>query len=627
MLFFCYTPRSGAWRRHVSLHAMWPTYTRRARPGPRAAGGMQAVPPGSPLPVVSPAAHPGRRVEVDYAPRIRAERLIASGRVVLGAFSLLAVWLDPPTPATYVEITNLLLAGYVTYAVGLAVLAWLARAQGARLAVATHVADLVLFCAFVYLTEGPASLIFAYFIFSVVGATLRWQWRGAVWTAAAALLAFNGIGLYAVKVIHHPAFELDRLISRSVYLVVLAGLLAFLSAYERRRRHEMSQLAAWPRTLPQDAGLALGQLLKSAANVFGAPRALLVWGEADEPWLHQAAWADGDDFQERRDPRETFHPLVAEALDGVNFLSLDAARAAAAVLRAAPAGPQAWRGAPIHPALVSRFAMKAVLSLCVRGECVDGRLFVLDKGRFTADDLVLGEVVGSHLSESLDHLSLARRLRQAAATEERVRLSRDLHDGVLQSLTGAALKLETAQRLLDKQPAAARQRLAETQHLIADEQRNLRLFIRDGTLDPLSAVAGDLGLETRLRLMAQRLEDVWGLRVGIELEELNGAADHLAYDICHLVQEALANAARHAGASAVRVTLAARDGGLDIVVADDGHGFPFQGDFDHETLNARQLGPVMLKERIDSLGGTLAIHSSPGGARLDIRLPCPRARA
>src|SRR5437016_1843173 len=161
-------------------------------------------------------------------------------------------------------------------------------------------------------------------------------------------------------------------------------------------------------------------------------------------------------------------------------------------------GPHAGRGAPIHPALVSRFAMKAVLSLCVRGESVDGRLFVLDKRRFIADDLVLGEVVGSHLSESLDHLLLTRRLRQAAATEERVRLSRDLHDGVLQSLTGAALKLETAQRLLDEQPAAARQRLAEIQHLIADEQRNLRFFIRDGTLDPLSLAAGDVTLETRL---------------------------------------------------------------------------------------------------------------------------------
>src|SRR3989475_12607244 len=170
------------------------------------------------------------------------------------------------------------------------------------------------FCAFVYLTEGPASLVFSFFIFSVVGATLRWQWRGAVWTAAVALLAFNGIGLYAVKVIHHPAFALDRLISRSVYLVVLAGLLAVLGADERRRRPQTSQLASGPRTLPQDAGLALRQLLKSAASVFGAPRALLAWGDADEPWLHQAAWADGDDFQERREPRETLHPLVAEAL-------------------------------------------------------------------------------------------------------------------------------------------------------------------------------------------------------------------------------------------------------------------------------------------------------------------------
>src|SRR5438093_1378282 len=393
---------------------------------------MQAVPPGSPLPVVSPAAYPRRRVDVDYTPGIRAERLIASGRVVLAAFSLLAVWLDPPTPAKYVEITNLLLAGYATYAVGLAVLAWLARAP--------------------------------------------------------------------------------------------------------RRRHEMSQLASWPRTLPQDAGLALRQLLRSAAGVFGAPRALLVWGDADEPWLHQAAWADGDDFQERRDPRETLHPLVAEALHGVNFFCLDAARAVAAVLQAAPGGPHAWRGAPIHPALVSRLAMKAVLSLCVRGESVDGRLFVLDKRRFIADDLVLGEVVGSHLSESLDHLLLTRRLRQAAATEERVRLSRDLHDGVLQSLTGAALKLETAQRLLDEQPAAARQRLAEIQHLIADEQRNLRFFIRDGTLDPLSLAAGDVTLETRLRLIAQRLEDVWGRRVRIELVELKRTADHHAHALCHLVQ-------------------------------------------------------------------------------------------
>src|SRR6266850_1315838 len=96
------------------------TSTMRARLWARAGCGMQAVRPGSPLPVVSPAAYARHVVNGDYPPHIRAERLIASGRVVLGAFSLLAVWFDPPTPAKYVEITNLLLAGYVTYAVGLA---------------------------------------------------------------------------------------------------------------------------------------------------------------------------------------------------------------------------------------------------------------------------------------------------------------------------------------------------------------------------------------------------------------------------------------------------------------------------------------------------------------------------
>jgi signal transduction histidine kinase len=59
-------------------------------------------------------------------------------------------------------------------------------------------------------------------------------------------------------------------------------------------------------------------------------------------------------------------------------------------------------------------------------------------------------------------------------------------------------------------------------------------------------------------------------------------------------------------------------------VTDNGRGFPFQGEYDHATLTALQLGPVMLKERVESIGGTLAIHSTPAGARLDIKLPSGR---
>src|SRR5439155_1340583 len=102
------------------------------------------------------------------------------------------------------------------------------------------------------------------------------------------------------------------------------------------------------------------------------------------------------------------------------------------------------------------------------------------------------------------------------------------HDGVLQSLTGTALKLESVQRLWQTHEQAARERLSEIQRLIAEEQRNLRLFIRDSKLGPVGASSGEMSLDERLRELVRRLESVWGLQVELLLEDLSaGIADGL----------------------------------------------------------------------------------------------------
>jgi hypothetical protein len=109
-----------------------------------------------------------------------------------------------------------------------------------------------------------------------------------------------------------------------------------------------------------------------------------------------------------------------------------------------------------------------------------------------------------------------------------MRLSRDLHDGVLQSLTGAALQLETVQRLWESEPQAARERLAAIQRLIVDEQRDLRFFIRVSKLAPLGLT--DAGLNTTLRQLITRLEGLWGLRVELHLDRHDDRSfDPLAY--------------------------------------------------------------------------------------------------
>ncbi|HEX5718725.1 MAG TPA: hypothetical protein VF179_21370, partial [Thermoanaerobaculia bacterium] len=115
----------------------------------------------------------------------RAERLIASGRVVLAAVSSLAVWFDPSEPARHPEVAYTLLVSYVGYSLAIAALVWRSDAISERHRFVTQGMDLAFFSLMLFFTAGTTNPFIAYFIFAVICATLRWQWRGALWTAAA----------------------------------------------------------------------------------------------------------------------------------------------------------------------------------------------------------------------------------------------------------------------------------------------------------------------------------------------------------------------------------------------------------------------------------------------------------
>ncbi len=232
---------------------------------------------------------------------------------------------------------------------------------------------------------------------------------------------------------------------------------------------------------------------------------------------------------------------------------------------------------------------------------------------------VLLGALGPHAPEQL---VLARQSHEVAVSEERIRLARDLHDGVIQSLGGAALRLEAARRLLARDPAAADELLVETQDLLASEQQDLRSFIRAPALRGLEARAPEQELGARLDELRRRIEQYWGLAVNlaVDLEEA-AISPSLAHEIDRIVHEALVNAARHGQASAAEVAVGLDGTGIRIAVADDGHGFSFRGDYDFAALKARKIGPVTLKQRIAAAGGSLRITSSEAGARLDIHLP------
>lgn len=217
------------------------------------------------------------------------------------------------------------------------------------------------------------------------------------------------------------------------------------------------------------------------------------------------------------------------------------------------------------------------------------------------------------------------RLERAAVEDERVRLARDLHDGVLQSLAGSLMNLEALSRLIDEDPRAARKRLQDIGDLIADEQRELRVWI--SKLKPAAKVsmASSVELAEALETLCQRAETQAGLRVNMTISR--GMIERgLGDEVYNLVREGLSNVMRHARATSVEVGLQITHDRVNVTIADDGVGFPFCGRYELPTLVHRRLGPRSLKERVASLGGELVLTSSEYGSRLEMSLPAQSQR-
>ena len=553
------------------------------------------------------------------ARQTRSERLIVIGRVVLAASSLFAIWLDPSEPAKYAEATYSLLAGYLVYALLLIIWAALADAFNRQVGFVTHVLDLAIFTLLLYLTEGSNSPLFVCFVFSLLAAALRWRWPGVLWTALATVLIYVGLSLYAERVLHDPAFELNRFIIRCFYLAIVALLVGYLSAYEQTLRRELAKLAAWPHHVPE--GARVRELLQHAASILRAKRVLMIWDEPEEPWRHRAILAHGT-FDCVREPSDPAEPLVAEPLAMRDFLCLNTDARSPVVLYAGPARVEHWSGAPLAPGLQTRLGCRGVLSVCLEGESFQGRLFVLDQPGMSADDLALAEIVARQITADFDQFYVQQHLQRAAASEQRVSFARELHDGVLQSLTGLALQLRAARRLLDTDRETARASLIEIENLIAAEQRDLRHFVQQLKPLPLSRTEVNAGLICHLGELGERLERQWGLRLELTAEALpRQLSETLAHAVYRIVQEALANAARHGGARRARVSLAINDERLHLEIADDGCGFDFCGRYDLATLNQLGVGPKSIKQRVAALGGELVLVSESSGARLEIELP------
>ncbi len=202
----------------------------------------------------------------------------------------------------------------------------------------------------------------------------------------------------------------------------------------------------------------------------------------------------------------------------------------------------------------------------------------------------------------------------AAREEERLRLRRDLHDGLGAQLAALNVQAGTLRRLIGRDPAAAEELVVE----LRGELRAAIADIRRLVYDLRPPALDDLGLAAALRRLAERYGSEGGkLHVLVEVpEELPHLPAAVEVAVYRIAQEALTNVARHARARNCVVRLAVNEG-VALEIVDDGVGIPKE--------RSAGVGLSSMRERASELGGSCVVESTPeGGTRVLVRLPLPK---
>lgn len=215
----------------------------------------------------------------------------------------------------------------------------------------------------------------------------------------------------------------------------------------------------------------------------------------------------------------------------------------------------------------------------------------------------------NHMAEQLQQF--LRRSQEMAVSEERNRLARDLHDSAKQEALAASFHLGTALTLFERDPKSAKSHLVEADNLVDSVRVELTDLIHE--LRPPS-INGDRFDETLNEYIIE-----WAHQTGIKATlSVDGFIDlplETKQAIYRILQEGLANVARHSSAEVVEVTMRFGDNSVDFCLRDDGVGFDIQEPHDGMGLDS-------MRERIESLQGDFSIQSKPGhGTEICITIP------
>jgi len=559
---------------------------------------------------------------VDQLISARSNRAVAYARALLATFLMLSVTFGALRYAEAQHAAQIVLVAYFVYSllIAAAVRTVRLRRHLFSAALTLSVIDVIALGGLMYLTqggEGQGQPFFTPLIFIIVSGTVSWGSRGAIGSGLLVLFLFLPTG-FATGVFD-PAHKnmLQFFLMRIGYIGTITVMLAAFASNLERLINELTRLSRVP-TRGGFGELPLAESLGYAMDVFAAKRGLIVWQDPEEPHLRLMR-KDFGALHGSSLPNVDQGPLVASELINAPFLY---DRRRNAVLYRAGTKLLDFTGDPLQPILSSMADYARVLVIPIDAGGARGLVMILDPADPVNEDLAVAAMAAGQLSLAIEAWRLHSELRVAAASEERMRLARDLHDGVLQFLAGARLQLDLIART--ELTETARERVTQMVEAIGEEQRSLRAVINAMRRAPELAVAK---LASSLDHLTHHLSRSWDAAITARVEPADlTISDHMEDDVIRIAREAVANSVRHGGARKVDIAVRKTEDRLDIAIGDDGRGFAFQGRMANGELASYAGRPRSLHDRIIGMGGTMTVTSGKTGASIEICVPLKGVR-
>jgi signal transduction histidine kinase len=581
----------------------------------------------------------------------------------LAISALVAVWMDPGEVRSVWAYA--LLAFYIGQGTVIILLLRARQQSTAPFRMLVHGADVVWPALISLFTASQSNPFFLFFLFVIAAAAYRWGLWETVMTSIASvsllwlesfslrMSAFGSVNVWLAQ--HHlpivkanlADFEPKHLFMRSVYLVVMGLLLGYLAEQQKKLRAEKDVAARMLGLVRMDAGLAgtLSQIVGEMLKLYRCQRVLIASRESGNPrvslgvvelkrGITEVQWIDpGSSGSETYLPDSVATSWYARRYtDGGEFSALGLDSAGGLVR-------------DVDPVVVHRLAeIQACRTMCAIsfsfGQELSGRIFLLEPNFSSTaeEELRFLQDLVRQVSPAIYNLYLLRRLRRRAGAVERARLVRELHDGAVQSLIGVEMQVDVLRRNYHGSMDDASVEHGSVNHGPADQraefmageleriQKLLReevLKLRELTQQMQSAEIDARRLPGFLRDTAQRFQRETGIvaRFLIDDEELV-LPQPVCRELARIAQEALVNVRKHSGAKQVIVQLLETQGKWELIVEDDGTGFPFSGRISQSELDSTGRAPAIIRERVRLIQGELTIESTPGrGSRIEISVP------